>query len=49
MLYREKIAVSSKIHSKYVNALCGQKIEFLNAGTAGTLQGSDVHKVTDRL
>jgi hypothetical protein len=49
MHYREIIAVSPKIHSKYVNALCGQKIEFLNAGTAGTLQGSDVHIVTYRL
>jgi hypothetical protein len=49
MLHREIIAVVSKIHSKHVNALCGQKVELLNAGTAGTLQGSNVHKIRDRL
>jgi hypothetical protein len=25
MLYREIIAVSSEIHTKYINTLCGQK------------------------
>ena len=31
MLYREIIAVFfSKIHTKYVNSLCGQKVELLN-------------------
>jgi len=30
MLYREIIAVCSRIHTKHINALCGQKVELLN-------------------
>jgi hypothetical protein len=30
MLYREIIAVCSEIHTKHINALCGQKVELLN-------------------
>ena len=30
-LYREIIAVSSEIPTKYINALCGQKVIFFNA------------------
>jgi hypothetical protein len=30
MLYTEIIAVSSEIHTKYVNKLCGQNEELLN-------------------
>jgi hypothetical protein len=30
MLYREIIAVCSEIHTKHVNTLCGQNIEFVN-------------------
>ena len=30
MLYREIIAVCSEIHTKHINTLCGQNIEFLN-------------------
>jgi hypothetical protein len=26
MLYREKIAVSSEIHTKHINTLCGQNV-----------------------
>jgi len=29
MLYREKIAVCSQIHTKYINTLCGQNAELL--------------------
>ena len=29
MLYREIIAVCSQIHTKHINALCGQNVEFL--------------------
>jgi hypothetical protein len=29
MLYREMIAVSSENHTKHVNILCGQNIEFM--------------------
>jgi hypothetical protein len=30
MLYREIIAVCSQIHTKHVNALCGQNVELQN-------------------
>ena len=30
MLYRKIIAVCSEIHTKHINALCGQNVEFLN-------------------
>jgi len=30
MLYREIIAVSSEIHTKHINTLCGQNIELVN-------------------
>jgi len=29
MLYREIIAVCSEIHTKHINTLCGQNVEFL--------------------
>ena len=31
MLYREIIAVCSEIHTKHINAVCGQNVEFLRA------------------
>ena len=30
MLYREIIAVCSEIHTKHINTLCGQTVEFVN-------------------
>ena len=42
MLYREIIAVCSQIHTKYINALCGQNVELLNVKLA-------VHIVTNGL
>jgi len=30
MLYREIIAVSSQIHTKHTNSLCGDNLELLN-------------------
>ena len=30
MLYREKMAVCSEIHTKQINSLCGQNVELLN-------------------
>ena len=30
MLYREIMAVCSQIHTKHMNALCGQNVELLN-------------------
>ena len=29
MLYREIIAVCSQMHTKHINILCGQNVEFL--------------------
>jgi len=36
MLYRETIAVCSEIHTKHINTLCGQNVEFLNVKPGGT-------------
>jgi hypothetical protein len=36
MLYREIIAVCSEIHTKHVNTLCGQNVEFVNVKPGGT-------------
>jgi hypothetical protein len=30
MLHREIIAVCSQIHTKHINTLCGQNVEFVN-------------------
>ena len=30
MLYTEIMAVCSQIHTKHINALCGQNVELLN-------------------
>ena len=42
MLYREIIAVCSKIHTKHINTLCGQNVELLHVKLA-------VHIVTTGL
>jgi len=42
MLCREIIAVCSEIHTKHINALCGQNVELLNVKRA-------VHIVTNGL
>jgi hypothetical protein len=31
MLYKEIIVVCSEIHTKHINTLCGQNVEYLNA------------------
>jgi hypothetical protein len=36
MLYREIIAVCSEIHTKHINTLCGQNVEFFNVTPGGT-------------
>jgi len=36
MLYREIIAVCSEIHTKHINTLCGQNVEFANVKPSGT-------------
>jgi hypothetical protein len=35
MLYSEEIAVCSEIHTKHINTLCGQKVEFVNVKPGG--------------
>ena len=35
MLYREIIAVCSQIHTKHINTLCGQNVEFFNVKPGG--------------
>ena len=30
MLHREIISVCSQIHTKHINTVCGQNVEFLN-------------------
>ena len=35
MLYREISAVSSQIHTKHINTLCGQNVELLNVKPRG--------------
>jgi len=36
MLYREMMAVCSKIYTKHINTLCGQNVEFRNDKLLGT-------------
>jgi hypothetical protein len=36
MLYRDIIAVYSQIHTKHINTLCGQNVEFVNIKPGGT-------------
>jgi len=35
MLYREIIAVCSQIHTKHINTLCGQNVEFFSVKRGG--------------
>jgi hypothetical protein len=35
-LYSEIIAVCSEIHTKHINTLCGQNVEFVNVKPGGT-------------
>ena len=35
MLYREIIAICSQIHTRHINILCGQNVEFLNVTPRG--------------
>jgi hypothetical protein len=41
MLYREIIAVYSEIHTKLINTLCGQKVEFMNVWACRDVPGFD--------
>ena len=47
MLYREIIAVSSEMHTKHINTLCGQNVELFNVKSSGTYSDHcAVHIVT---
>jgi hypothetical protein len=37
MLYREIIAVCSEIHTKHINTLCGQNVEFVSVKPGRTI------------
>ena len=36
MLYREIIVVCSQIHTKHINTLCGQNVEYVSVKPGGT-------------
>jgi hypothetical protein len=36
MLHREIIAVCSQLHTKHINILCGQNVEFVKVTPDGT-------------
>jgi len=36
MPYREIIAVCSEIHTKHINTVCGQNVEFVNVESGST-------------
>jgi hypothetical protein len=40
MLYIEIIAVCSQIHTKHINRLCGQNVEFVDVTAGGTYSKS---------
>jgi len=42
MLYREIIAVCSQLHTKNINTVCGQNVEFLSVKPGGNLAPLDV-------
>ena len=44
MLCREIIAVCSQIHTKHLNALCGQNVELLNVKLAVHIVTTGVYK-----
>jgi len=45
MLYREIIAVCSEIHTKYINPLGGQNVEFVNVKLGGKYNNHWAFKV----
>jgi hypothetical protein len=45
MLYREIMAVCSEIHTKHINTVCGQDVEFVNVKLAAHQGSSRILKV----
>jgi len=46
MLYREIIVVCSQIHTKHINTLCGQNVDFPTAKPDTTLHYTALHVVS---
>jgi hypothetical protein len=42
MLYREIMAVCSEIHTKHINTLCGQNVEFFYVKNGGNYKTTTV-------
>ena len=50
MLYRKIMAVGSEIHTKHINTMCGQNVEFVSVKSGGTYSDHcAVHIVTTGL
>jgi hypothetical protein len=49
MLYIEIIAVCSEIHTKHINTLCGQNVEFVNVKLGGTYSNHWIVVTTELL
>ena len=45
MLYRAIIAVCSEIHTKHINTLYGQKVEFLNVKLVVHIAATGLYRV----
>ena len=54
MLYSEKIVLCSQAHTKHINTLCGQNLEFMSVEPGGTysnhwaLQGKECIRNEER-
>ena len=49
MLYREIIAVCSQIHTKHINTLCGQKVEYVKVRTQATVAAGTLRQQIETL
>ena len=45
MLYTERIAVCSEIHTRHINTLCGQNVELLNVKLAVHIVTTGIQRV----
>jgi hypothetical protein len=49
MLYREIIAVFSEIHTKHINRVCGENVEFVNVKVVVYIATTGLQNVKTRL
>ena len=47
MLHREIIAVCSEIHTKHINILCGQNVEFVNVKLVVHIVTTGLYRAND--